>query len=324
MKKSSHPSFDFISIGETLIDLISCDEVDTLLDADCFQRFVGGQPTNLARNMALLGNNTALGACVGDDFFGHYIREQLAMMGVHTEFIQTTNNAPTSAVPVTRTQGGTPGFMIYRGADSFIEPQANLLDAVAHARAIHTSAFALSREPARSTILKAFKTAHKKKACISLDPNYHPSIWPDIPNFISVLRKAYRFVDITKPSLDDCLRIFATELHPREYARRFLEWGAKIVVITLGSEGVFLATATGDQYTLYANEINVTDVTGAGDAFWAGFINATLEGKPPIEAARLGQALAETKIETVGPLQQAPDRGRLEEKAQRIEYRKQP
>ena len=322
MPDISNYSFDFIALGEILIDFISSEEVDSLAQADSYNRFVGGQPTNLTRNMALLGNQVALGACVGDDYFGQYIIDQLTQLNIDPRFIQKSNLAHTTIVPVTRTRGGTPKFMIYRGADSLFQAEPALLEAVSKTRIIHTSAFAISRDPARSTICEALKIAKDNDAWVSLDPNYHPAIWPDVTDFVSHLKNAFQYVDITKPSLDDCERIFAPGLEPLEYARKFINWGAKFVILTMGDSGVLLTTASGDVYNIIPNPISVSDVTGAGDAYWAGFLTAILEGKSPLEAAKLGQALAEVKIETVGPLTIPPDRNFLEEKAQMVRYQK--
>ena len=320
MNEFTQPAYDFIALGETLIDFISSEEVNSLAQADSYHRFVGGQPTNLARNMALLGNRAALGACVGDDYFGQYIIDQLSQLNIDTQFIQKSIVSPTTIVPVTRTRGGTPKFIIFRGADAHIQTISPLMDAVANSRIIHTSAFALSREPARNTILQALKIAHANKSWVSLDPNYHPAIWPDMPDFTSFLEKSFQYVDITKPSLDDCERIFSPGLKPTQYAQRFIQWGAKIVILTMGDKGVLLTTASGEVYNMIPNPISVSDVTGAGDAFWAGFLTSLLEGRSPLEAAQMGQALAEIKIETVGPLSIPPDRSFLKERAQSIRY----
>jgi len=322
MSDIKNQTYDFIALGETLIDFISSEEVDSLAQADSYIRFVGGQPTNLTRNMALLGNRVALGACVGDDYFGHYIIDQLTQLNIDPRFIQKSNLAHTTIVPVTRTRGGTPKFMIFRGADSLFQAEPALLEAVSKTRIIHTSAFAISREPARSTICQALKIAKDNDSWVSLDPNYHPAIWPDDPNFVSHLKVAFQNVDITKPSLDDCERIFGPGLEPIEYARKFINWGANFVILTMGANGVLLTSASGDVYNMFPNPISVSDVTGAGDAYWAGFLTAILDGRNPLEAAKLGQALAEVKIETVGPLTVPPDRNFLEEKAQLIRYQK--
>lgn len=322
MPNNHNSSFDFIALGETLIDFISAEEVNSLMDAATYKRFVGGEPTNLSRNMALLGNQAALAACVGEDHFGKYIRDQLDQAGVNTNHLQTTLEAPTTFVPVTRTQGGTPDFMIYRGADAFLRESPGLMNSVANSHIVHTSAFAISREPARSTILEALKIVQPRKTWVTFDPNYHPAIWPDTPNMPSLLERAFEYIDITKPSLDDCARIFSPGLDPSEYAQRFIQWGAKIVMLTMGSEGILMLTAQGEEYRIYANPIHVQDVTGAGDAFWAGFLSALLAGESPLSAARQGQALAETKIGTVGPLAHFPNRERLSGKGEAIRYEK--
>ena len=137
---------------------------------------------------------------------------------------------------------------------------------------------------------------------------------------MTCIRQSYQLVDFTKPSLDDCERIFSPGLEPVEYCQRFHEWGAKTVILTMGSDGVLLSTPSGEQFILHPNEISVADVTGAGDAFWAGFLSAKIDGKSDLEAAMRGQALAEIKIETIGPLTHTSKFNDLEERTQSIQY----
>jgi len=214
----------------------------------------------------------------------------------------------------------TPDFIIYRGADSAISLEDGQQEAIHSSRIVHTSAFALSREPARTTILQAIKTARQNGCLVSLDPNYHPRIWPDVADFQSVLLEAYRSVSITKPSLDDCARLFGPSLSPLAYTERFLSWGPEIVALTMGQQGVLLSTADGTVHRIKPSNAVVADVTGAGDAFWAGLLIALLDGYPPYEAACFGQMVAETKISVVGPLPKLPDRASL---YQRLEETKE-
>jgi fructokinase len=125
------------------------------------------------------------------------------------------------------------------------------------------------------------------------------------------LKEAYQFVDITKPSLDDCTRLFGPDLSSAACIERFLSWGPEIVALTMGHRGVLLATADGNQVHIKPGQVEVADVTGAGDAFWAGLLTALLDGYRPDEAARIGQMVAEVKISTVGPVPQMPDRASL-------------
>jgi len=312
--------FDFFALGESVIDLISSEIVAHLEEATHFERFTGGQVANLAMNMARLGNRVALGTCLGDDGFGELLRQRIAATNVTTDYIQVSSAVPTTLIPVTRTPSGTPEFVVYRGADALLQAEDHLLEAAAHSKILHTSAFALSRDPARSTILQAMRIARENNNWVSLDPNYHPRIWPDTTNFLEVLRDAFRHVSVTKPSLEDCERLFGTGFEIEYYADRFLQWGAHLVVISQGSKGVYLATRTGEKYQIIPHQVAAVDVTGAGDAFWSGLLTALLDERSALEAVRTGQIVAEIKICTVGPLSQTLDRSAIYAKAQSVEY----
>jgi fructokinase len=316
---NSSCTFDVLGFGEALVDLISDQVVPSLKDADRFQRFVGGQVTNVALNVTRLGGRAAVAACVGDDGFGEYVRQQLELAGVGTDCLCVTAQAPTT-VAINARQTATPDFIIHRGADAHILPKERCLEAIKTSRVMHTSAFALSREPARSTILRALEIARQNDCIVTLDPNYHPRIWPDLADVQGVLTEVYQWVNITKPSLDDCYRLFGAGLSPIAYAERFLNWGAEVVALTMGDQGVLLATTNGGSYQIKPSDARVADVTGAGDAFWAGLLVALLDGYPPPEAACFGQIVAETKIRTVGPVSEMPTRAGLYQRLETIKH----
>lgn len=313
-------TYDFLALGEILVDFISKDVAASIAEAENYSRYVGGQAANLAMNMSRLNNRTAVGACVGYDGLGQFARQQIEQAGINPVFLQTTREAPTTTVTVTR-QTQTPDFIIHRGADAYLRPTNELSAAVGSSEIVHTSAFALSREPARTTILSALKIAKDSGGIVSLDPNYHPDIWPDQPNFKDILIEVFQSVDITKPSLEDCARLFGPRNTPSEYAQIFLDWGAKVVLISMGERGIHLACDSGEEFHVLASKnVHVVDVTGAGDAYWAGFLSGLLRDKTPIEAACIGQAFAELKISRVGPLTVIPEWDELFSRADKIIY----
>ncbi|MGD2177655.1 MAG: sugar kinase [Anaerolineae bacterium] len=302
--------YDVIAVGEVLVDLISDHVVSSLDSAEHFHRFLGGQVANVAWNINGLGGQAAVVGCVGADGFGSFARQQLGQAGISTDGLSVTSQAPTT-VAVNARQTKTPDFIIYRGADAYIVLEDKHLEAVKASRVVHTSAFALSRDPARSTILQLLESAQEYDCLVSLDPNYHPRIWSDASDPQGILEEAYHWVDVTKPSLDDCARLFGPDCSPDACAERFLNWGADVVALTMGAEGVLLVTAGGRSCHIKPSDATVADVTGAGDAFWAGLLMALLDGYSPHEAACVGQIVAEAKISTVGPIARMPDRASL-------------
>lgn len=300
---------DVLSIGEALIDLISDREQGTLGEASSFHMYPGGQATNVALNVARLGASAVLVARVGDDALGSYLRRHLEMAGVGVTYLYTTEKTPTTLVVVTR-NSTTPDFAVYRGADAQMVPNDMPLALLSRVSLVHTSAFALSREPSCSTVLEFVKEAHKVGCRISFDPNYHPRLWEVSADPASIFARICPYVSLMKPSLDDCIRLFGAGQPPETYAEQFLAWGVQQVVLTMGAVGVLLANADGITY-YPAQQVEVVDVTGAGDSFWAGLLLATLDGYSMPEAIRVAQAVAAIKVQQVGPLRQMVERATL-------------
>ncbi len=300
---------DVLAIGETLIDLISETEQESLLEARSFRMYAGGQATNVALNVAALGGVAALVARVGDDNFGVFLRHHLISADVQTDCVHTTPHTPTTLVVVTRNRT-SPDFTVYRGADATMKPDDIPLSLLSQASVVHTSAFALSREPSCSTVLKFVERAHASGTLVSFDPNYHERLWDVTEEPLSIFARICPYVWLAKPSLDDCRRLFGTGLTPEAYAQRFLDLGAQHIVLTMGSEGALLASASGITFQS-ATPVKVVDVTGAGDSFWAGLLLAAVDGYTLPDAMRMGLAVAAIKIQQVGPLAQKIDRSAL-------------
>jgi sugar/nucleoside kinase (ribokinase family) len=312
-------AYDLITIGESVIDFISEEIKDDIGDASRYKLFLGGQVTNLATNVSRLGKNVALATCLGSDGFGRFILDNLQSKGVDTSFVQETASAPTTISIITRSLK-TPNFVIHRGADAYLGFSQALLDSIPQCSIVHTSAFALSQDPARSTIFNLLAEAKKENRIITLDPNFHPGIWPDNPDFIDLLKLAFQYATITKPSIEDCHRLLGPGKSPQEYTDIFKSWGANIVIITMGKEGVFLSTQEGSCFMVHPNQIQVTDVTGAGDAFWSGVITGILNGHSTLDSVRAGQVIAEIKLKQLGPISVMPSWHQIIEESKTIQY----
>lgn len=297
---------DLLAIGETVIDLISEEETDSLVKAASFRRYQGGSPANIARYVVKLGGSAALVSKVGDDALGRYLRQALTEAGVVTDHMMTDATAPTTVIMISRTPG-TADSVALRSADYRLHPDDVTAAVVRRAKVVHASTFALSREPARSAVCKAFRLAHEHGKLISLDPNYNPAIWPKRAEARAVLEDAFQYANLSKPSLDDARRLFGPDLAPEEYVERYHDLGAELVVLTMGAQGTLLSTVS-DLHRIPARDVEVADATGAGDAFWAGFIIALLDGNAPERCVLFGREVAEKALGTVGPLDMPLDR----------------
>jgi sugar/nucleoside kinase (ribokinase family) len=292
---------DVLAVGEALVDFISTEAVDAVEQAEEFRRYLGGSVTNLAANVIRLGGRAAVAACVGDDPFGRFVRREIEQQGVITDYLKTDAATRTTLAFVTRS-AATADFVIYRGSDTRLLPEDVPQAAIDRARVIHTSAFALSQESSRTAVLDALRRARARGCLISLDPNYHPSLWDTSRLATEVLAEACKYVDVVKPSRDDCQRLFGADLSLSHCAQRFHDWGVGKVILTQGAQGISIYEAGQSPRFVRSREVPVADATGAGDAFWAGLLVAVLDGYSLYEAVLFGREVAEIKLRTVGPI----------------------
>ncbi len=295
-------SIQLLAVGELLVDLIGHELADNLSDTRDFHRYQGGSPANLAANMARLGGRSALVSAVGNDNLGVYLRQRVAEAGVLTEYIVTDPIEPTSLVVVSRTTS-TPDFIAYRTADCQLQP-AHLPDSLLEQTAIfHTTCFALSRNPAQTTILAAAQRAVRFGGQVSIDANYAPSLWPDRAQARRVVADYCSAGALVKLSDDDAARLYGAPQSHDDILRDFHQMGASLVCLTLGAKGSIVSTDGGRaQIRLEAKPVTVVDATGAGDAFWSGFLTAYLAGRSPRQCAEAGAAMAAMKLTTAGRL----------------------
>jgi sugar/nucleoside kinase (ribokinase family) len=297
---------DLLAIGETVVDFISVEETDQLYNATTFRKYQGGSPASIAVYVAKLGGKAAMVSKTGIGAFGQFLKAELQRAGVVTDYLIMDHRVHTSIVFVSHTKG-TPDFEVFRSGDYRLEPREVDEGAIERAKAIHTSTWPLSREPSRSAVEKALRLSQEHGKIISLDPNYTSRIWPDYREAKEVLRRMLGLATITKPSLDDARRIFGPDKTPEAYVELFHEMGPRIVVFTMGANGVLLSEE-GELTHIPARPVEVIDATGAGDAFWAGFLVALLDGNSPQRCALFAREIVERKLTTVGPLPANIDR----------------
>ncbi len=298
--------YEVLGVGETLVDFIATSQSTSLRTAEEFQRFLGGQPANVAVYASLLGSRSAVLSKIGEDRFGEYLEESLQYLGVSTKGIIKTDQLPTTSVFVTKTTG-VPDFQVNRGADSLLTIRETPEELIIHSRAVHTSCFALSREPSRSAIHRALRLAKRHKKIVSLDPNYNPRIWPDKVEAWEVLAQIMPYITIVKPSMDDARLLFDPNMDEKELEtacmERFHDLGAEVVIITRSGGIVTISDGVSVERVGPLPLVTVDSVIGGSDAFWGGLLVARLDGKSWKEAVCFAHQVAALKLQNVGHVQ---------------------
>jgi fructokinase len=295
-------TIDIICIGEVLIDFIG-HEVNTSINrTKDYHRFLGGSPTNVAVNASRLGLNPILVATCGQDGLGDYVVRKLKSNNVNTAQIRKSEDSPTSVIFVSKSTE-TPDFIPYRQADCEILESQLPDGTIASSKIFHTTCFALSKNPARNTILNRAQKAKELGLKLSIDINFSERIWPDREEAKQILKEYLANDPLVKLSEDDCYRLFA-EVKSEDYIfEYFHNLGASTICLTKGKNGVAVSDVTQGLFFQKAIQIDeIKDATGAGDAFWTGFLYAQLHQKSIEESITIAQKLASIKLQNVGRL----------------------
>ncbi|NHM03101.1 carbohydrate kinase family protein [Flavobacterium celericrescens] len=295
-------TIDIISIGEVLIDFIGHEVNTSINKTKDYHRFLGGSPTNVAVNASRLGLKTVLVASCGQDGLGDYIVRKLKSNHVNTDHIRKSDVAPTSVIFVSKSTD-TPDFIAYRQADCEIYEDQLPDGIIESAKIFHTTCFALSKNPARQTILNRVRKAKELGLKLSIDINFSEKIWPDREEAKLILKEYLANDPLVKLSEDDCYRLFA-ETKSEEYIFDYFHGlGVTTICLTKGKNGVVVSDLNNGLFFQKALEIHeIKDTTGAGDAFWTGFLYAQIQNKTVEESMSIAQKLAAIKLQNVGRL----------------------
>lgn len=295
-------TIDILCIGEILIDFIGHEKNMSISETKNYHRFLGGSPTNVAVNAARLGLKSAIIASCGMDGLGDFIVNKLKSDYVDTSHINRTSGLPTSIILVSKSMD-TPDFTAYREADCVI-PEDVVTDELLHLSKIyHTTCFALSKNPARTTILKGAQRASELGLQLSIDLNYSEKIWPDRIEAKKIITQYLSYNPLLKLSVDDCYRYFECHKTEEEIFSYFHSKGVSTICLTKGKDGVAVSDLEVGVLHQAALKIkDIKDVTGAGDAFWTGFLFARINNKSLLDSITIAQKLATIKLQNVGRL----------------------
>ena len=261
-----------ITLGEVLIDLTQTGTDERGIPQ--FAAFPGGAPANVAVAASRLGAKTGFIGKIGRDAFGAQLRKTLEKDQVDTACLFASDEVPTTLAIVSVDEHGERSFSFYRdpGADTQLtEEEATAFLNGSLPFVLHFGSLSLTTEPSRSAALAAVQGAREKGVLISYDPNYRAALWNSEEEAVQWMKKPLELVDILKISDEELVLLTGTD-DLEEGSRKLGECGISLIMITLGSKGVFYRLHYGekmdDQCGLVpAEKVSVCDTNGAGDTF---------------------------------------------------------
>ena len=260
---------DFITIGEMVIDFIPGQEKGSYI------RNAGGAPANVAIAAARNGLEAGIYCKVGDDDFGRFLLQTLRDNQVTPLAPEMTQEAITTMAFVSLNEHNDRSFTFARkpGADMMLDKSEIRDEDLRTCRLIQAGSCSLSAGKAVEATEYAMARAHELGKLVGFDINYRNLMWKDdkeacTKKVLSILK----YVDFLKLSDEEVDMVGGHD----NILSVMKEYEIAAVVLTLGGDGAELFY-DGQSYVIPGYRADkVADTTGAGDAFWGGFLSEVL------------------------------------------------
>jgi 2-dehydro-3-deoxygluconokinase len=238
---------------------------------------VAGAESNVAIGLTRLGHSVRWIGVTGTDELGELVRRTLRAEGVDLSLARIHPDAPTGLILFEARIGDIRRVSYYRtgSAGSRLRPEDVAPAFAAPARVpriLHVTGITagLGERP-YAAVRAAVDAARAAGALVCLDVNYRHRLWP-VDRAAAALRPLLPSVDLLVAS-DDELCVVSDDPDPVTALRAA---GVSEVVVKHGGRGATSHTAHGSTHRP-ARTVPVVDTVGAGDAFVAGLLSATLD-----------------------------------------------
>lgn len=252
----------------------------------------GGVARNIAHNLKLLGHEVQLATVFGDDRLGQSMMEECEQLGIDLSLSTQYENAKS---PLFLSINDEIGNMQSAMSDIELNSYLNLDWLMARIDAINRSDMVVA-DTLLSTDALAFLLGH------CLVPLYIDAVSPNRAMMLSeAMRKSWKksFYAL-KSNLAEAQALTGLA-QPEEAAKSLVTRGIKEVYLTMGEDGV--AFCSQKEYRRFpAIEAEAVNVTGSGDAFFAGIIHAHAIGISGMASVGYGLKAACHNVKSEAPV----------------------
>lgn len=309
-----------LCIGDALFDCIANDDargmaVEDMVAKNAWTAWPGGAPANVATALCKLGTSSGFAGCVGNDAGGDEIELLLRDVGVDVTLLRRSMDSdlhPTRRVMVTRDEMGDrafAGFFEGRSADAFADcflDVSTLQDdesdvVIKGADWLVCSTLSLAFEQSAAAINQVVERGIASGARLYVDINWRDVFWQEEDVARESILQFSQQADIVKLTDEEAtwlLGIPADEAlaNPAKVGAAFPN--ALAVLVTAGEKGAAYS-AFGHTGIVHPFQVEVSETTGAGDAFTAGFLHGLLQSPGILDKKSDGEKVASDGQELV-------------------------
>ncbi|WKN31919.1 ribokinase [Porifericola rhodea] len=290
-----------VVIGSSNIDLIARlshlpKPGETVGNAESSQAH-GGKGANQAVAAARAGAAVSFITSLGDDAFADSMLQDFKRSGINTDYVVQHKNTPTGTAYIWVDAQGENSIAVAPGANYKLSP-----DYIDECRILISGAelILLQLEIPFETVEYVIDLAASLGKKVMLNPA------PAQKLERKHLKALYNLtVNETEAAMISGLPVDSPE-QVMEAGKKLLSMGPEMVVITLGSRGVFYLTKR-EQKMVEAYPVKPVDTTAAGDVFCGVLASQIVQNKKMMEAIKYANAAAALSTTRLGAQPSAPN-----------------
>jgi len=298
-----------ITAGETMA-LVVPPSPGRLRHATSLSLSIGGAESNVAIGLARLGIPASWISVLGDDELGELVLHRLRAEGVDTSGVRRIADRATGLYLREEVAGRLRVYYYRSGsAAATLSPNAFDPSMLQGADFLHLTGItgALSQECAEFLPWAAM-TARDAGVRVSYDVNYRSRLWE--PSAAQAATEALLpLIDVLFVGHDEANALWGWETDTA--LEQLSKIGPSEVILKLGADGC-AAMINGEQLTSLGFPARQLDPIGAGDAFDAGYLAATLWGWAPEKRLRAANAMGAFCVQNLGDYEGLPNRRELD------------
>lgn len=300
---------DVVALGESMVTFLPT-RPGRLADVPSFERAIGGAESNVACGLAAAGHAVRWVSRVGADGFGDHLVEVIGGYGVDVSAVHRDPARPTGVYFRTAGDRATDAHEVayYRAGSAASAMSVENMDpgAVRSGRVLHLSGITAALSDTCLELMRELVARRGDGPLVSFDVNHRAGLWRDADG-PDVLLELARSCDVVFVGADEAEAAWGVTGGPEAIRALLPEPGA--LVVKEGGRGatVFASAATPATF-VPALDVDIVAAVGAGDAFAAGFLSATLRALPVRDRLRHGHLWAAAALTTPGDLAAPPSR----------------
>ena len=284
--------YDVTALGELLIDFTEnglSSQGNPLLEAN-----PGGAPCNVLAMLSKLGRKTSFIGKVGDDQFGHMLKDSIESAGIDSAGLVLDGKAHTTLAFVHKLPDGDRTFSFYRdpGADILLRKDEVSREQIAASRIFHFGSLSFTHPGVREASEYAIACAKEAGVLVSFDPNLREPLWDSLEKAKEAICWGLSQCDLLKISDNEVTFMTGETDYPKGAKLLQEQYQIPLVFVTFGKEGS-MALWNGKQIQArpFLQEGTI-ETTGAGDTFTGSVLNGLLEyGLDGLDEERLEQMM---------------------------------